>query len=147
MAGMAPRADDPRPSGSTGTTRQPSTVRPSSAASASTVVLALAASSASNGQEGQADGVLPRAGQREAGLDGGLSQEAVRDLHQNPRPVTRRHLGPRCPSMGQPLQHGQPTVDDGVIGTTVQVGHHADTTGVVLVGGVVETGCHVVLPK
>jgi hypothetical protein len=49
--------------------------------------------------------------------------------------------------MGQALQHGQPTVDDGVIGATVEVSHHANTTGVMLIRGVVETGSHVVLPK
>ena len=44
--------------------------------------------------------------------------------------------------MGQPLEHGEAPVDDVVIGPAVQVGHHADTTGVVFVCRVVEASGH-----
>ena len=58
-------------------------VSPSSAAVCSTTVRALAASSASVGQEGEADRVAADVGQREARRLGRAGQEAVRDLHQD----------------------------------------------------------------
>jgi tetrahydrodipicolinate N-succinyltransferase len=44
--------------------------------------------------------------------------------------------------VGQALEDGEALVDDVVVGTAVEVGHHAHTAGVVLVRGVVEAGGH-----
>ena len=95
-----------------------------------------------DGQEGQADGVAPGVGQREAGRLGRAREEAVRDLHQDPGAVTRLHLGAGRAAVGQSLEDGEAVVDDVVIGPAVQIGHHADTTGVVLVCRVVEARGH-----
>ncbi len=99
-----------------------------------------------DGQEGQPDGVAAGAGRRqgEAGVLVGQRprEEAVRDLHQDPGPIPRLHLGARGAPVGQPLEHGEAAVDDVVVGPAVKVGHHADATGVVLVCGVVEASGH-----
>ena len=93
-------------------------------------------------EEGEAHRVAARLGQREARRLGGRRQEPVRDLHQDARPVSRVHLGARGAPVGQALQHGEPPVDDVVVGAPVEIGHHADTTGVVLVCRVVEASGH-----
>ena len=95
-----------------------------------------------DGQEGQPDRVPARRRQREPGVRHRGRQEPVRDLHQDPRPVARLHLGARGAPVGQPLEHGEATVDDVVVGPAVEVGHHADATGVVLVCRVVEASGH-----
>ena len=69
-------------------------------------------------------------------------QEAVRDLHQDAGAVARVDLGARGAAVGQALQDGEAAVDDVVVGTAVEIGHHADATGVVLVCRVVEASGH-----
>ena len=103
---------------------------------------AFRASSSSVGQEGEADGVAAGVGQREARIEGGGGQEAVRDLHQDAGAVARVDLGPRGAAVGQALEDGQAAVHDVVVGPAVQIGHHADAAGVVLVCRVVEASGH-----
>ena len=82
------------------------------------------------------------AGQSEAGLLGRRGQEAVRDLRQDARAVARRYLRTGRAAVGQTLEDGQAPVDDVVVRPAVQVRHHADATGVVLVCRVVEASGH-----
>ena len=60
------------------------------------------------------------------------------DLDQYAGAVARLDLGARGATVGQALEDGEAAVDDVVIGSPVQIGHHADTAGVVLVSRVVE---------
>ncbi len=94
------------------------------------------------GQEGEAHRVAPGLGQREARRLGRAGQEAVRHLDEDPGPVAGLDLGARRAAVGQVLEDGQRLVDDVVVGRAVQIGHHADATGVVLVSRVVEASGH-----
>ena len=96
-------------------------------------------------QEGQADGVRAGRGKGESGRLRRADQEPVRHLDQDPRAVTGGDLGPRRPSMSQTLENGESLVDDVVIGTSVQIRHHAHAASVMFIRGVVETGGHCVL--
>ena len=93
-AGMALRAVSPGRRVGPARRASPSTVRPSSAASASTTFLALAASSTSVGRKARPDGVGPGRRQGEAGRLGRAGQETVRA----PGPGSRR----RPPSRPRP---------------------------------------------
>ena len=93
-------------------------------------------------QEGEPHGIAPRIGQREAGGLGRARQEAVRDLDQDAGAVAGLHLGARRAAVGQALENGEAAVHDVVVGTPVQIGHHADTAGVVFVCRVVEASGH-----
>ena len=93
-------------------------------------------------QESETDRVAADVGQREAGPVRRGGQEAVRDLHQDAGAVAGVDLGARGTAVGQPFQDGQAAIDDVVAGTPVEIGHHADTTGVVLVCRVVEASGH-----
>ena len=90
------------------------------------------------GEKSEPGGVPPRLGEGEAGVVGHVGQQAVRHLDQDARPVTGGHLCPRGPPVGQPLEHGQRLADQMVALSTLEVGHEADTAGVVLVRRVVE---------
>jgi hypothetical protein len=94
------------------------------------------------GQEGQADGVGAGVGQGESGRLGRPDQEPMRYLHQNPGTITRRDLGAGGTPMGQALEHGEALVHDVVVRTAMKVGHHAHTTGVMFIRGVVKAGGH-----
>ncbi len=94
------------------------------------------------GQEGQPDGVATAVGEPDPRGRGRLRQEGVRDLHENARAVAGVHLRPRRAAVGQALEDGQPAVDDVVAGTSLEIGHHADPAGVVLVCRVVEASGH-----
>ena len=94
------------------------------------------------GQEGQADGVGAGVGEGESGRLGCADQEPVRHLDQNAGAVAGGDLGARRTTVGQPLEDGQPLVDDVVVGTAVEVGHHAHAAGVVLIRGVVKADGH-----
>ena len=95
-----------------------------------------------SGQEGETDGVATGTGQREPRFLGRRRQEPVRDLDQDAGAVTRLDLGPGRAAVRQALEHGEAAVDDVVVGPAVQIGHHADTTGVVFVCRVVEARGH-----
>ena len=103
---------------------------------------ALWASSASLGRKARPDGVAPGLGQREARRLGGADQEAVGHLHEDPGAVTGLDLGAGRAAVGQTLENGQALVDDVVVGPAVQIGHHADAAGVVLITRVVEARGH-----
>ena len=94
------------------------------------------------GQEDDADGVTAGVGQREPGRLGGAGEEAVRDLHQDAGAVSGVDLGAGGATVGQALQDGEAAIDDVVVRTAVEIGHHADTAGVVLVCRVVEASGH-----
>ena len=96
-----PAPSRPARRSTTGTTRQPSTDRPSSAARASIDLLGLGRVVVLAGQEGQADGVGAGVGQGESGRLRRADQEPVRHLDQNAGAVTggrprppRHHGGP-----------------------------------------------------
>ena len=93
-------------------------------------------------QEDEADRIAAGLGQREPGRLGRGDEEAVRDLHQDAGAVAGVDLGARGAAVGQALQHGEAAVDDVVVRTPVEIGHHADATGVVLVCRVVEASGH-----
>ena len=95
-----------------------------------------------DGQERQADRIPTRIRQREAGRLRGAHEEAVRHLHQDPGAVPGLHLSPGCAAVGQSFENGQRLVDDVVVGPPVQIRHHADTAGVVLIVRVVEANGH-----
>ena len=87
-------------------------------------------------KERHAHGVLPGLG--ETGLDDG-AQEAVRDLDQDAGAVTGRLVGTGGAAVVQVAQRLEPLLDDLVPGHAVEVRDEGDTTGVVLVGRVVQT--------
>ena len=66
----------------------------------------------------------------------------MRDLDQDAGAVARLDLGPGRTAVRQALEDGQAAVDDVVVGPAVQIGHHADATGVVFVCRVVEASGH-----
>ena len=129
---MVERAVAPSRSGATGTSRQPRTVRPSSAAIVSMPRDGLVG--AVLGQEGDADGVRAGLGQLESGH---LAEEGVRDLGQDARAVARVGLGAGGAAVLQVAQYGQRLLDQRMAGLAGEGGHKADATGVVLVAGVV----------
>ena len=59
-----------------------------------------------------------------------------------PAPSPGLDLGARGAAVGQALEDGEAAVDDVVVGSAVEIGHHADTAGVVLVCRVVEASGH-----
>ena len=133
---MVARAAAPSRSGATGTSRQPRTVRPSSAAIVSMRETASARRSSVGGQEGDADGVGAGLGQLEAG---DLAEEGVRDLEQDAGAVARVGLGAGGAAVLEVAQYGERLLDQRMAGLAGEGGHEADAAGVVLVAGVVHT--------
>ena len=125
----------PRLSGSTGTSRQPSTERFSSAAICSIRWRVLATCSSSPGRNAGADGVLAGAGQVEVH---DLAQERVRHLHEDAGAVTGVRLGARGAAVLEVAERGQRLRHDVVAGHAGQGRDEGHATGVVLVGAVVE---------
>ena len=120
---------------SVGTSRQPSSVWPSSATiranSASTACAVLGVAR----QEHQAGAVL--AGRRQRRRRD-LAQERVRHLDQDAGAVAGVDLAAAGAAMREVLQHLQRLADDGVRLAALDVDDEADAAGVVLVPGVVE---------
>ena len=124
-----------RSSAHTGTSRQPRTLRPSSAARDSIVATAAARVLLAGRQEGDARGVRAAGGEREVD---DLAQERVGDLGQDARAVTHERVGAGGAPVLQVAQGGQGVVDDVVPGAAAHRGDERDTAGVVLVLGAVE---------
>ena len=105
-SGMTARAVGPRsaPSGSTGTSRQPRTVRPSSSASLATSSIAGGALGLVGRQEGDADGVLPHRRQVEVDLG---AQQGVGDLGEDAGAVTGVRLGAGGAAVVEVVQRGE----------------------------------------
>ena len=133
--GIASRASAPSDESSVGTSRQPSTVRPSASTIFSHRLARRGGVARRLRQEGDARGVAARLGQLE--VDHG-AQELVGNLKQDARAVA----GVRFGALGAAVLHVQQRrdglVDDVAAATAVHVGDHRDTTRVVLVGGVVQ---------
>ncbi|GAA3314089.1 hypothetical protein GCM10020219_027520 [Nonomuraea dietziae] len=89
-----------------------------------------------DGQEGHAHGEVSWLGQGEVHV---RAQEAVGDLCQDPRTVTGVGLAALGTSVVEIAQGRQSLHDDSVATSPVHVRDHRDTTGVMLVRGVVKT--------
>ncbi len=86
-------------------------------------------------QEGDAGGVLPGLGQGEGNH---RAEERVGDLRQDAGAVTGVRFAPPSTPVVEVDERGQSLFDDVVTAAAVDVGHHGDTTGVMLVRGVVK---------
>ncbi len=90
------------------------------------------------GQEHHADAVLADRRQRDAELAARPAQERVRHLHEDPGTVTLQRIGPGRTAVGEILEDRQSLANDRVRLAALDVGHEAQSAGVVLVGGAVE---------
>ncbi len=136
MRGMTRRAVGPRPSGTVGTSRQPSSraafvgARSAPRASRTRVAASLV-----GGKEREPDGVLPGRGQLE-GDD--LAKERVRDLDGDAGAVARGRLCAGGSAVVEVVQRGQRLGDDVVARRAAEVGHEGDAAGIGLEARVVE---------
>ena len=89
-------------------------------------------------QEHHADAVLTDRGQRDAELAARPAQEGVRHLHEDPGTVALQRIGPGRTAVREVLEDRQALADDRVRLAALDVGHEAQSAGVVLVGGAVE---------
>ena len=138
--GIAARAVAPRQSGSTGTSRQATTCRCSSATIVSMAAWAFSDARWSDRQEGHADGVGAGRGQLDPRLGADdLAQEAVGHLDQDPGAVAGVGLGARRPAVLEVGQGSESGAHQVVAAHTLDVGHERDPAGVVLESRVVET--------
>ena len=139
---MQPSAVAPTsaPSGSTGSSRQPRTSRPSSAAMAS--ICSRAAGRSAGPVAGSRCRPRMRCSRpRSAGqfeVDD-VAQELDGQLDQDARAVTAVGLGARCAAVLEVFEGSQAIGDDGVRTPALDVGDHGDTAGVGLVLRVVQT--------
>ena len=131
-AGIVARAVAPSRSGATGTSRQPRTVRPSSAAIVSIRETASVVSSA--GRKAMPTAYAPASGSSKSVTS---REEGVRYLEQDAGAVARVGLGAGGAAVLEVAQYGQRLLDQRVAGLTGEGGHEPDATGVVLVTGVV----------
>jgi hypothetical protein len=125
----------PRIPALTGTSRQPSTRRRSSAAIASIRVRALAASSGSAGRKAVPTAIAAGCRQLESAH---RPQEAIGDLHQDAGSVAGVRLGARGATVVEVAQGGQGLDDDVVARLAGQRGDEGDAAGIVFVLTVVE---------
>ena len=70
----------------------------------------------------------------------------VRDLHQNAGTIAGLVVSALCTTMLQMLQHLQCVIDDGMRLLAAYICHHADTTGIMLIGGIVQSPFLHILP-
>jgi hypothetical protein len=89
-------------------------------------------------QENSANAVVACCRQGDAGRGAFLAQEGIRDLHQNAGAVTGKRVGAHGATVGQVFKDFQALADDFMRLAPFNIGHEADTTGVVFVGGVVQ---------
>ena len=90
------------------------------------------------GQEADAGRI--RTGDRQIEINDS-TQERIGDLHQDAGAVTGVRFGSDRATVVEVAQRGKALGDDVVAGFTGQCGNEGDATGIVLVGGVVETLC------
>ena len=60
-------------------------------------------------------------------------------MHQDARPVAGAGIGPHGPAMGEADQDLQALLDDAPAFDVLDVADEADTAGIMLIGGIVET--------
>ncbi len=92
------RAERPRASATTGTSRQPSRRSPSARQARSVIASHSSRSSRILGEHGHADAVGPRRRQRKSR---GLAEEGIRELQEDARAVTAVRLGTRRAAMAE----------------------------------------------
>ena len=136
--GITPSAVAPRQSGWIGTSRQPRTVSPSSAAISSIWVRVLATASSSPGRNAVPTAYARAGGSSKPASVADGAQERVGDLHQDAGAVTGVGLGARGTAVLEVAQGGQGLGHDVVAGLTGQGRDEGHATGVVLVARVVE---------
>ena len=124
---------------SPGTSRQPRTLRPSSAAIAlDRAPRRRRARSSSSGRKAMPTAYAP--GRREVEVDD-RAQERVGDLGEDARAVADERVGARGAAVVEVAQGGQRVVDDVVAGAAPHRGHEGDAAGVVLVLAAVQARC------
>ena len=141
---LAERAASPRgrwrrgTSGSTGTSRQPSTVRPSSATIVSIAACAFSAATSSVGQERRCRRrSAPAGGQLE--VDDGSRRKRSGTWIRMPAPSPVSASAPVAPRCSRLRQRAEAGAHEIVAAHAVHVGDERDAAGVVLESGVVET--------
>ena len=133
--GSTARAVEPIIESSTGTSRQPSTRRPSEAAIFSTADRGLVGLGPVGGQEGDAGGVGALGRQREADH---LAEEPVGDLDQDAGAVAGVDLAARRAPVLEVAQRADALAHDVVAAQALHVDDEVDAAGVVFERGVVE---------
>src|SRR3954471_5141716 len=88
-------------------------------------------------QEHHADAVLPRRRKLDALLRHFLAIETIRNLDQEAGAIRKLRIPPHRAAVREVAQHREALLDDGVRLPALDVGDEADTTGVMLVIGVV----------
>ena len=134
--GMHATAVLPREDESVGTSRQPRTESPSSAAISSIRLRVLAICSSSPGRKAVPTAYARLPGRLEVD---DLAEELVGDLHQDARAVTGVRLGAGGTAVLEVAERRQRLADDLVARDPGHGGHEGDAARVVLVGAVVET--------
>ncbi len=104
-------------------------------------------------QEHHPHPIVPWLRQLQANPITGMLQKRMRDLQQDTGPITGIVLTPAGATMVQVLQHRESLLHDLVRLLTLNVHDKADTTGIVLIAGVVEALfagiarlCHTLIP-
>src|ERR1017187_7346879 len=92
-----------------------------------------------HGQEYHAHSVLAGRRQREAQLGALAREELVRDLDQDTRAVAGFRIAPAGAAMRQVDEHLDALDDDVVRFLALDVGHEADSAGIVLASGIVQS--------
>ena len=124
---------------STGTSRQPSSVRPSSLIAFSTIFWATFRPSLSRGMKSWPTPYWPGSGRAMPIAAHSCGEEAVRDLDQDAAAVAHHRIGADGAAVGEVPEDREPLLDDGVRLHVLHVGDEADAAGVLLVLRVVES--------
>ena len=139
MAGRRLRVGADSTESSTGTSRQPSTVQPSSVTAASIACSQADRSRSTRRKEHVADSVAPRIGQRESGDAANPAQESVRHLDEDARTVAGAPVARDGAAVREVVEELERFLDDVAGADAVDVGDKADATGIVLVSWVVQS--------
>ena len=123
---------------STGTSRQPSTVRPSAATTSSTMSLHLLARSRLARHEKLADRVMALRRKVEAQLGAFRREERMRDLGQHAAAVAERGIRAHRAAVVEVDQNLQALFEDVMRLAVLHVGHKANAAEIMLFGGIVE---------
>ena len=138
MTGSAARALGPIGESSVGTSRQPSTVWPSSQTVCSRMLRHVGRLGGIARQEDQADPVVTGGGKRDAEPAALAGQEGVGHLDGDARAVPGIDLASAGSAVQEVLEHGEGLAHDGVRLSPLDVDDEADAASVVLVSGIVQ---------
>ena len=138
ITGSADRALGPIGESSVGTSRQPSTVWPSSDDDLLEDAAARRGLRGIARQEHEPGAVVAGGGEGDAEAAALAGEERVGHLDHDARAVARVRLAAAGAAVEQVLQHGERLAHDGVRLSALDVDDEADAAGVVLVSGIVE---------